>query len=204
MANVARDNFRGRTTAARLGECTLGKPYFPTLQIGGQSVDFLHLEPFTLLLRSEHAKKTLRVRVTFSTHCFSEEFGKVPHPGGDPVIDEDTKRPRTFCPIRYGLSHGLPVLLKGLEGKDVFQTQSMRNWVYTVTIESPAGPYHVFFEVRKASADQRTWQDLNLVVESAYPQTGAGPAVRGKKPFVLVCGEAYTGNRRPTRKKRRR
>lgn len=182
----------------------MGKSYFSPVFVSGQQVNLVHLEPFTLQVQSEHAKKTLRVRVTFSTHCFSEEHGKIPHPVGDTVIDQDTKRPRTFCPTRYQLSHDLPNLVNAMVDEDVFQTDAQRNWVYTVTITSPAGPYHLFFEVRKAPNEQRTWQDVNLVVESAYLQTGADPAVRGKKPFVLVCGEAYTGNRRPAHKKKPR
>lgn len=180
-------------------------PYFPPLIIGGEQVEFLHLEPFTLHVPSTMAKKTLRVRVTFSTHCFSEACGKIPHPPGDPIIDGDTKRPRTFCPIRYRLSKCLSNLVRTLPDANVFQTSAVRNWVYTITIDDPNGPYHVFFEVKRASPEQRTWQDLNLVIESAYPQDVASPAVRGQKPFVLVCGETYTANpSRPRSKKNRR
>lgn len=179
----------------------MSKSYFEPLVIGGEPVDLLHLEPFTLLVPSVLAKKTLRVRVTYSTHCFSEKYGAIPHPPSDPIIDVDTKQHRTFCPIRYGLSKGLPAVIRGMTDSDVFQTSAVRNWVYSITIENPAGPYHVFFEVNRASAEQRTWQDLNLVVESAYPEDDSPPSVRGKKPFALVCGEVYTGQRHRPKKR---
>jgi len=184
----------------------LASSYFPPLFVGGQRVDLSHLEPFKLQVASTQAKKTLRVHVTFTSHCFSERLDLARHPGGDPVIDRDTRDPRMFCPMRYRLSFRLPDFIRELPYRTVSVTSALRNWVYTVTIEDPAGPYHVFLELRRAAAVQRTWQDLNLVVESAYPETRGPPAVRGRpKPFPLVCGEVYTGNRtRPRKKPRRR
>lgn len=154
-----------------------------------------------MLVQSNHAMKTLRVHVTFTTHCFTEQFGKIPHPNGDPIIDEDTKRPRTFCPVRYGLSYSLPALVNGLSGAVVNQTAAQRNWVYSTTIASPAGPYHIFFEISRSPAHKRTWQDLDMVIESAYPETGSPPAIRGQKPFALLCGETYTGNKKRPKKR---
>lgn len=175
----------------------LGAPYFSPLTVGGQPIDLSHLEPFTIIVDSQLAMKKLRVRISFTTHCFSEEFGKILHPPGDPVIDQSTNRPRTFCPIRHQLSKQLPALLRSLTDEDVYQTSAVRNWVFSVTVASPNGPYHIFFEVKRSPNNQRTWQDLNLTVESAYPESDGPPSVRGKKPFVLVCGETYTGNKRP-------
>lgn len=152
-----------------------------------------------MMVPSRRVGKDLRVNTTFSTHCFSESYGKIPHPQGDPIIDYDTRRPRTFCPIRYGHSKLLPDLVRSLPDVDVWQTSAVRNWVYSVSIDDPSGPYHMFFEIKKAPAEQRTWQDLNLIVESAYPS--GPPAVRGKKPFVIVCAEAYLGARKQPKKR---
>lgn len=180
-------------------------PYFSQVLVGGTAVDLTHLEPFTFHVHSDLAKKTLRVRALFTTHCFSESYGSIPHPAGDTVIDSNTLRPRTFCPVRFSCSHALPSLVAGLSGATVRQTSALRNWVYSTVIPHPTGPYHIFFEVKRAPPDQRTWQDVNLIVESAYPEQGAPPSVRGQKPFALVCGEVYTGNRKPAlRGKRRR
>ena len=147
------------------------------------------------------AQKTLRVRVTFTSHCFSEAYDAATHPPGDTIIDQDTKRWRTYCPVRDQLSKGLSNVISTLIDEEVWQSATERNWVYSTTVQVAAGPYHVFFEVKKAPPEQRTWQDVNLIVESAYPQSGAPPAVRGKKPFALVCGEEYTGRRRKAKKR---
>ena len=147
------------------------------------------------------AKKELRVRVTFTSHCFSEAYDPVTHGPGDSIVDKDTKRWRTYCPVRDELSKDLSKVISALIDEEVWQSATERNWVYSTTVEVPAGPYHVFFEVQKASPDQRTWQDVNLIVESAYPQTGSPPSLKGKKPFALVCGEEYTGRRRPAKKR---
>ena len=180
-------------------------PYFPRILVGGVEVDLSHLEPFTFHVDSELAKKKLRVRALFTTHCFSERYGSIPHGAGDPLIDDDTKQPRTFCPVRFQCSLDLPKMILKLPGSIVRQTSAQRNWVFSTVIDHPAGPYHIFFEIKRSSPEQRTWQDLNLVIESAYPEQNAPPSVRGQKPFELVCGEAYTGNRHPAlRGKRRR
>ncbi len=178
--------------------------YFRPIFVSGTPVDLSHLEPFTFQVPSVLAKKTLRVRALFTTHCFSQSHGSIPHPTGDTVIDGDTSRPRTFCPVRYGCSHALPALVAGLPGSKVRQTSALRNWVYSTVIAHPSGPYNIFFEVKRAAPEQRTWQDLNLIVESAYPEHGAPPSVRGQKPFVLVCGEAYTGRRQPALRDKKR
>lgn len=185
------------------GTSHLSASYFAPVVTGGVNIDLSHLEPFTFEVNSALAKKTLRVRALFSTHCFSHAYDPNRHPSGDTVIDEDTKSPRTFCPVRYGLSHALPSFIREMPTATVSQTSAVRNWVYSVTVQNPQGPYHVFFEIKRAPPEQRTWQDLNLIIESAYPEEKGPPAIRGKKPFVLVCGEAYTGNRRSPRKKKR-
>lgn len=169
--------------------------YFKPVTVSGSAVDLAHLQPFTMLIDSKKAKRVLRVHVTFSTHCFSVAYVKATHPAGDTVIDQDSPRPRTFCPIRYQLSFALPQLIQSLNNAkaSVFQCSKRRNWAFTVLIESPQGPYHVFLEIRRANATQRQWQDLNLRVESAYHETTSGPDVLGSMGFVLLCGKTYLG-----------
>jgi len=180
------------------------KEYFHPVWVGGQRIDLSHLDPFSMTLHSERLNKALRIAVTFSTHCFSEAYGKIPHPSGDSVIDEDTKQPRTYCPIRYGLSKALPDVIRAMADKTITLTAFKRNWVHTITVESPAGPYHVFVEIHRAGPDKRTWQDLELVVESAYHQTGKPPSVTGSpRPFMVVCAEVYAPPPTKPRKKRR-
>jgi hypothetical protein len=146
--------------------------YFPALTIGDQTYDFAHLEPFTFMIQSQLARLDLRVHVTFSSHCSSQGYDPATHPAGEPIILDGAGRPRTFCAIRYRLSLGLPTVIQGLNHprSKVRETATRRNWAYSMTIQDPAGPYHVFFEIRRAAKEKP--QHLNLVVESAYHQTG--------------------------------
>lgn len=174
--------------------------YFPPLTIGGQTYDFAHLEPFTFRFFSELAKRELSVHVTFSTHCFSKGYDEITHTEGERIILDGAGTWRSFCAIRYRLSLVLPQVIQGLNHPQVkvSQTAAIRNWAYSMTIQDPAGPYHVFFEVRRAGGDKP--QDLNLVVESAYHQTEAAPRLLGKMGFMLLCGKIYL--RLPTATKR--
>lgn len=172
------------------------QPYFDPLNIGGEVFEFPHLEPFTLEFQSQIAKKWLRVRVTFSHHCFSKRYEAAEHIEGEPILNENTSDPRLFCRIRYRLSQDLPALIASLNNPKtkVWQTSAKRNWAYSIRIEDPAGPYHVFFEVRRASNDQKHLQDINLVVESAYyekPDKGP-PILLGSMSFLLLCGKVFT------------
>lgn len=165
-------------------------PYFHPLSFNNQTWDLSHLEPFSMEIESEMAKKTLTVHVTFSCHCFSRS-----HKGTDDVketILDAGGRPRVFCPIRYNLSLTLASIIQRLNDPKVKvkQTTARRNWVYSIVIEDPSGPYHVFFELKRAAKGKP--QDLNLVVESAYQETEGEPSVLGSIGFVLLCGKVYT------------
>lgn len=171
------------------------KPYFDPLVIDGETFDLSHLQPFTLEFASVQAKKTLRVRVTFSNHCFTRAYEAAIHIPSEPIIDPSGPRPRAFCRIRYRLSLALPALVNGLNqpAVKVWETNSERNWVYSIKIDDPAGPYHLFFEVTRAAGARSDHQDLNLVVESAYhedPEKGP-PILRGRMSFLLLCSKVY-------------
>jgi len=171
------------------------KPYFDPLRIGSETLSLAHLEPFTFTVDSEKAKKTLKIRVTFSNHCFTKRFYPRADPAGLPLLVTHTPRPRIFCPIRYRLSFRLPQLIQEIQtpGTRVLQTTSRRNWAYSIRIEDPEGPYHVFFELVRSGEHQKTFQDLNLVVESAYHEDPEGekPTFIGKIGFVVLCGKVY-------------
>lgn len=179
-------------------------PYFPSLSNGDEKYDFSHLEPFTFVLESKLARRDLRIHVTFSTHCFSKAYEPALHAHEEPIIDTSTPRPRSLCPIRYRLSRQLPPLIKSLghPKAKVWETATERNWCYSLTVDAPSGPYYVFFEVRRTSREQRQWQDLNLVVESAYhaDQRSEGPKLKGSISFVLLCGKTYLNQPTSTRR----
>ncbi|CAK3481235.1 Heat shock protein C [Vibrio crassostreae] len=173
-------------------------PYFPPIVIGSNTYDLSHLDPFKFEFQSNLAKRKIRVNVSFTSHCFSEGEGK----NGGENIDTDTPRPRFFCLTRYRLSKDLPKILASLNDPrvKVKQTKSRRNWVYSIKIDDPSGPYHIFFEVKKSEGDKAKFQDVNLVVESAYHEEKSPPKVLGRMNFQLLCSKIYM--RRPVATKR--
>jgi ribosomal protein L31 len=174
------------------------KPYFKPVVIGDQTYDLSHLNPFNFEFQSNLAKRKIRVNVSFTSHCFSEGKGEV----GSENVDTETPRPRFFCLTRYRLSKKLPDIIATLNDPKVKvqQTKSKRNWVYSVKIEDPSGPYHVFFEVKKSERDKAKLQDVNLVVESAYHEEKTPPKVLGRMSFQLLCSKIYM--RKPVATKR--
>ncbi|MEQ3291563.1 hypothetical protein [Klebsiella oxytoca] len=178
--------------------------YFPDLTVSGVHYELTHLNPFVMAVKSDMAKKELKVHVRFTNHCFTKGYDRYGHPEGDPIIPDHSGNDRTFCPIRYRLSLKLPAIINSLINPQerVFQTAAKRNWAYSVTVEDPAGPYHLFFEIRKAAQHERHLQDLNIVVESAYHEDKAygPPNLLGKVGFVVLCGKVFC--RKPLATKR--
>jgi len=179
--------------------------YHPSLRLRGQVIDLAHLDPFVFEAASTKVPRPLRINVRFTNHCFSETFDPARHPADAPVI-LDGRRRRIFCPERYELSHHLPDLIRGLAhpGARVHQTAARRNWMYAATVElSAAGTrYQIFFELRRATPERRRLQDLDLVVESAYPADPDRPSpnVLGRVSFLLLAGSLYAGKPVTTRR----
>ena len=173
----------------------MSAPYFLPICIGDETFDFSHLEPFTLDVDSEKAGRTLVVHVRFTAHCFTKGYSAETHPDGEPILRDHGGRERTFCRTRYALSSKLRGLIESLAYPrvKVWQTAERRNWAHSVTVDTPKGPYHVFFELRKAPGGCQYKQDLNLVVESAYPEDPAlgKPNLLGNMAFVLLCGKVF-------------
>lgn len=166
------------------------QPYYDTLTLGGEVFEFSHLEPFTMEFESKMAKKWLRLHVTFKNHCLTKGYLPEGHIDGEPIFDEFSASPRSFCRTRYRLSKSLPNLIRRLNHPkvEVVQTDAKRNWVYSITIEDPTGPYHVFLEVRRVSGARKHLQDLNIVIESAYHEDSekGPPKVLGPMNFYLL------------------
>lgn len=181
---------------------TARKPFFDPVSGPGGTYGLNHLDPFKFLVHSEHAKKSLRVDVRFSNHCFTRSYTAESHPEGIPILYDAGGRKRSFCHNRYQLSLNLPAVVATLQNPTiaVWQTATQRNWAYSIPIEEATGTYHVFFELRRAPVEQRTWQDLSMVVESAYPEEGEGPNLLGRMAFGLLCGRLYRGEPVATRR----
>jgi hypothetical protein len=170
-------------------------PFFSPLSIGGQIFDFRHLDPFTMSFNSQMASKDLRVNVRFSNHCFTHS--PLDHAVYPPeiILTDHSNRERIFCQTRYQLSHMLGAVVRGLNNPQckVHQTASKRNFNYSLQIDNPKGPYHLFFEVSKTTGQASSMQDLNLFVESAYPEMPIGepPALLGRIGFQLLCSKVF-------------
>lgn len=180
------------------------KAYFEPLTIQDRTYCLEHLNPLQLILPSERARKDLRLHVRFTNHVFTTAYDVVSHDPAFPIIPDHGGRPRSFCEVRYTLSLTLPSLISGFthNSTKVHQTAAQRNWAYVTEIQTPKGPYYIFFELRRSSKDQRHMQDLNLVVESAYPKHPAmePPKLSGRMGFGLLCSKVYAGERVSTRR----
>lgn len=172
------------------------QPYHPSFIHAGVTHDLAHLNPFHMTVDSMKAGRQLRVHVVFTNHCFSENFDPAIHGAASPLISRQ-QPPRVFNQVRYDLSKQLPPLIHAVNHPkaQVRQTAAGRNWVHSVCIDTPAGPYHVFFVLRRESREEnRRLQDLNMTVESAYPQGDQpAPQVRGRIGFVLLAGKTFLG-----------
>jgi len=176
---------------------TNSKPYFAPLTIRGQEYSFAHLDPFKIMVDSRAVGRLVSVHVRFTTHCFTEGFKPEMHVADEAVILDEGSRQRVFCPIRYGLSAHLPAAIHGLNHQQakVHQTGSRRNWLHSATVQGHDGPYHVFFEIRRAPQERRRMQDIELTVESAYPQGSdyPVPVTIGRMGFVALVSNVFLG-----------
>jgi len=179
--------------------------YHRPLHLHGQVIDLAHLDPFVFEANSTKVPRPLRINVRFTNHCFSDAFDPARHPADAPVI-LDGRRRRAFCPDRYALSLHLPNLIRGLANPNarVHETAARRNWMYGATVALPVTGtiYQIFFDLRRATPERRRFQDLDLVVESAYPADPARPApnILGRVSFLLLAGSLYTGKPVTTRR----
>jgi hypothetical protein len=178
--------------------------YFKPVVVGGNAVDLTHLDPFALVFFSQVAGHALRVHVTYSNHCFTEKWDAATSGTDDLLLRDGGGRLRVFCETRYRLSLGLPGIIAKLNHSrtKVWQTARERNWCHAIQIDHPTGPYYVFFEIRRPGVAMRQRQDLNLVVESAYPQDvlRRAPALKGQMNFHLLCGKIFRGQPVSTRR----
>jgi hypothetical protein len=179
--------------------------YHPPLLINGRAYDLSHLDPFLFEVSSTKVPRPLRINVRFTNHCFSEAFDPAKHPADEPAIMDGLRR-RAFSPNRYALSPGLPALIRGLAdpGARVHETAARRNWMYAAIVEVPVTGtrYQIFFELRRTVPERRRLQDLEMVVESAYPAdpSRSEPNILGRVSFLLLAGSLFVGKLVTTRR----
>lgn len=181
------------------------QPYHTPVFVGDQLHDLSHLAPFTFEVASAKVPRPLRINVRFTNHCFSEAFDPSKNPANAPFIFDGQRR-RVFSPERYALSSQLPVLIRSLADPHarVNQTAARRNWMYAAIVEVPTTDtrYHTFFTLRRTVEERRRLQDLDMVVESAYPVSPGQrePNILGRMSFLLLAGSVYLGKSVTTRR----
>jgi hypothetical protein len=172
--------------------------YHPPLCLNGQINDVSHPDSFRFEASSAKAPRQLRINVRFTNHCYTEAFDPARHPTDGPWI-MDGQRRRAFCPDRHALSNRLPGLIRLLAnpGVRVHETASRRNWMHSVAVELPidGSRYQIFFALRRTVPDRRRRQDLDMVVESAYPADPSRPEpnIVGRVSFLPLAGSPYVG-----------
>lgn len=179
-------------------------PYFQPFQAHGLDHDLSHLDPFVFGFQSEKVGRRLQIQVFFTSHCFSVDYQLATHPVGSEIIIDGGGKRRSFCSKRYALSLHLPNAIRNMahEKVRVYQSIQERNWVYALPVETGAGTYYAFFQVRRAGSDDPG--DLKMTIESAYPWDAANPrkepGTKGKMGFFVLCSKVHLGEPLSTRR----
>lgn len=181
-------------------------PYHKPFTVDNRHYDLAHLDPITLSVQSEKLGRLVTVWCWFTTHTFSRRC--LSSETAPDFLDEG-RRPRMFCPARYGLSFHLPAVVRQLADprRYVWQTAAERNWFYRAQVRVAAGDevadYEVFFAVKKA--DKAVQHDVELVVESAYALDPLRlPKLRGRMLFAGLLTATVQGRPVHTRGGRRK
>ena len=76
--------------------------------------------------------------------------------------------------------------------------------MYAALIEVPVlgTRYQIFFELRRTVEERRRLQDLDMIIESAYPAdpNRPEPNILGRVSFQLLAGSLFLGKRVTTRR----
>ena len=162
-------------------------PYHQPIIVGNVAHSLDHLDPVTFSTPSTKLRRDIVTWCRFTTHVFTR---KPEAADQGPFLMDEGRRPRVFCPDRYGLSTFLPgvVMLLREPQRYVTEAASERNWLHRaeVQIATSAGAvtYQVFFAVKKARRADR--HDVEMTVESAYALDPARlPQIRGR---MLIAG----------------
>ncbi len=164
----------------------------------GKTYEFNHLNSFLISFDSKNANKKLVIYVAFTNHCFTKAYKPGEPTNGMQLFDTETARPRIFCPIRYRLSTELPRMIREMNhGKvKVRETITRRNFVHSLKIEDPSGPYHIFIDVKKEHSKH---YDLKMFIESSYHEE-TPPRTMGRIGFHILCTNKYLNRKTSTKR----
>lgn len=169
-------------------------PFFPTLIVDGQPVNFDHLQPFQFVMATAARPNGATIDVRFSNHCFSEAYDAERHP--EPLVEVwDGTRRRVFSQARFDLSLGLRNIVEALPTSNVYHTPEA-NFVKMVP-PGGNGPeeYRIYFNAKRGGGRG----DVSLYVESAYcPDFGKQilkPAQMSKVRFAVLVDKTIKGEK---------
>jgi hypothetical protein len=135
------------------------------------------------------------IDVVYTNHCFSEGYDADLH-DDDAVEVMDGPRKRVFCPIRYGLSTALPVIIEALPTAKVYLTPEANFVHIAARNDGGEGDYRMFLRLKRAAAAAD--HHLRMVVESAYsPEPGQALrlAAMTKIRFALLVDKTMHGEK---------
>jgi len=172
--------------------------------VGNVAHDLTHLDPVTFETPSVKLGRSIRTWCWFTTHTFTKSAAPG-HPG--PILLDEGRRPRVFCPDRYALSYHLPTAVRLLANPDhyVWECASERNWLHRaeVVVSDPTGAaiaYQVFFALKRA--DRGTGHDVEMIVESAYAyDPRRAPKVVGRAKITGLLAATVQGRKLHTQRK---
>ncbi len=158
---------------------------WPKCVYRGIEYTFDHLAPFTLVVNGK------RVRVQFGAHVFCQDVKP-----GDPwdMRFHDGRTPRTFCPVRHGMSLTLGQRILAASNGEVFE--SGRNLIFKDALPHPQGWYVIAFSLRRSNSPK---YDVKMQLFSAHsrPQVSRSR----KTDFSDAVTAIHLGQNIPWKKK---
>lgn len=139
------------------------------------------------------AAMTLKVRIVYSHHCFTQSLAKVPGANPDHFYN-CTKRPndpRVFCVIRWNESLALPSIIAGIT--NCYFTRHHNYFIWRNPTAPALDEYFIYFGVTRRN------NFVELEVESAYPRADAEEAKVGAQKVSLNTLIVNTATGRGTR-----
>lgn len=159
---------------------------WPARTFQGVEYTFDHLRPFILPVAG------VRLRVNFGAHVFCKE-----HDPSDPpeLMFMDGRTPRTFCPVRYGLSQTLGQTIVAASAGNVFQGANGK-FLFKQRLPAPQGTYVIAFQMWPSKSPHF---DVALQLNSAHnrPHTARARHVA----FADAVTAVANGDRVPWKKK---
>ncbi|WP_300115418.1 hypothetical protein [Rhodoferax sp.] len=107
------------------------------------------------------------LHVSFSIHCFTEEFNQTIHLDHHTYTHENETR--AFELTRYNCSLQLPTLIDTMFKGKVYRAKN-NNYTYVaqIALNGQSQPYSIFFDLKKDTGEVSVVPTLRMYVQSAY------------------------------------